>query len=153
MAHNYEKNIEAIHNNLLQDGGHMTLDLNLCSVRRVFDCQNPVLMSHIEGNVSAVSGIENSVDLVEIMPGKGFKTLQNLSTDGLEVQAACLIDGGNHGISMTPMFVDEEKTHDILILGCDRGSLYKYTRPVNDKTAKWEQTGQMKVDQRVYDVL
>ena len=54
---------------------------------------------------------------------------------------------------MTPMFVDEEKEHDILILGCDRGSVFKFIRPVNDKTAQWEKAGHMKVDQRVYDIL
>jgi len=54
---------------------------------------------------------------------------------------------------MTPMFVDEEKEHDILILGCDRGSVYKFVRPVNDKKAKWVENGHIKVDQRVYDVL
>jgi len=42
-------------------------------------------MSHIEDNVSIVSSGENSVDLVEIMPGKGFKTIQNITTGGLEV--------------------------------------------------------------------
>ena len=79
------------------------------------------MLSHVEDNISLVSGIENSVDLVEIIPGKGFRTVQNLNTNEIEVQSACLIDGGQHGVSMTPMFVDEEKTHDILILGCDMG--------------------------------
>ena len=54
---------------------------------------------------------------------------------------------------MTPMFVDEDKTEDILILGCDRGSVYKFVRPTGNKKAPWVQSGHLQCDQRVYDVL
>ena len=77
--------LQGAHNNLFLNAGHMAHDLKLCKVRRPFDCQYPVLLSNVEDNISLVSGIENSVDLVEIIPGKGFKTMQNLNTEGLEV--------------------------------------------------------------------
>ena len=54
---------------------------------------------------------------------------------------------------MTPMFVDEEKTQDILILGCDRGNVYKFVRPIEDKKAPWVKDGFIQCDQRVYDIL
>ena len=127
--------LQASHNNLLLNAKHMTIDLNLCSenTRRTFGCQNPVLLAHIEDNISCVSGSENSADLIEIIPGKEITTVQNIFTDKEEVQAACLIDGGNHGVSLTPAFVDEEKEKDVLILGCDKGIVLKFERPVNDK--------------------
>ena len=77
--------LQASHNNLLLNAKHMSIDLGLCSTRRVFDCQHPVLLTHIEDNISCASGSENSADLIEIIPGKEITTIQNLSTDNLEV--------------------------------------------------------------------
>ena len=87
---------------MLLEAKHMAVDINLCEKRRPFGCQNPVLLAHLEDNISIVSGSENSADLIEVHPGKEISTVQTLFTDKEEVQAACLIDGGNHGISMTP---------------------------------------------------
>ena len=133
--------LRASQNNMLLEAKHMPVDLNLCEKRRAFGCQNPVLLAHIEDNISVVSGPENSADLIEIHPGKEISTTQTLFTDKEEVQAACLIDGGNHGISMTPAYVDEEKEYDVLLLGCEKGFVFKFQRPVNDKKAKWERAG------------
>jgi hypothetical protein len=88
--------------------------------------------------MSLVSGAGSSVDVVKIIPGKGFEVTQTLNTDGNEVFAACLIDGSQHGISMKPMFDDESKTTDILILGCDKGMVFKFERPKGDESAPWE---------------
>lgn len=133
--------LQASHNNLLLNAKHMSIDLNLCNTRMVFGCQNPVLLAHIEDNISCISGGENSADLIEIVPGKEITTVQNIFTDKEEVQAACLIDGGNHGVSLTPSFVNEDKERDVLLLGCDKGLVFKFERAVNDKKALWKRTG------------
>ena len=113
-----------------------------------------MLLQHLEDNISIVSGSENSADLIEIHPGKEISSVQNLFTDKEEVQAACLIDGGNHGISMTPMFVDEDKEKDVLLLGCDKGFLFKFERPVGDKRAKWQRAGDpLQCKHRIQDIL
>ena len=108
-----------------------------------------MLLAHIEDNISCVSGSENSADLIEIIPGKEITTVQNIFTDKEEVEAACLIDGGNHGVSLTPAFIDEDKEKDVLILGCDKGIVLKFERPVNDKKVQWTRVGNLKCETRV----
>ena len=73
--------LQASHNNLLLNAKHMSIDIGLCSTRRVFDCQNPVLLAHIEDNISCTSGSENTADLIEIIPGKEITIVQNIFTD------------------------------------------------------------------------
>ena len=56
-------------------------------------------------------------------------------------------------MSLTPSFVDEDKERDVLLLGCDKGFVFKFERPIDDKKAKWERTGSHKCSNRVQDIL
>jgi hypothetical protein len=138
MDANTAKFLECAQGNVFLHSGHMAHDLNLCETRHTFGNPNPVLLVHLSNSMSLVSGAGSSVDVVKIIPGKGFEVTQTLNTDGNEVFAACLIDGSQHGISMKPMFDDESKTTDILILGCDKGMVFKFERPKGDESAPWE---------------
>ena len=60
---------------MLLEAKHLAIDINLCDKRRAFGCQNPVLLQHLEDNISIVSGSENSADLIEIHPGKEISTV------------------------------------------------------------------------------
>ena len=86
------------------------------------------MMTHLENNISVMSGEDNSADIVEILPKEDrFEVKQNLNTDKKEVYAACLIYGGQHGISPVPEphEVPESQT---LILGCNEGNVFKFER-------------------------
>ena len=51
-------------NNLLLASGHMALRLDESQLRFNFACERPVLMTHLEGNCSIVSGRDNSADVI-----------------------------------------------------------------------------------------
>ena len=40
-----------------------------------------------------------------------------------------------------------------MILGCDKGFVFKFVRPVNDKKSKWERKATLKCETRVQDIL
>jgi len=153
MDVNTAKFLECAQGNVFLHSGHMAHDLNLCETRHTFGNPNPVLLAHLRNDMSLISGAGSSVDVVKVVPGKGFQVLQNLNTGGNECFAACWIDGSQHGISMTPAFEDETKTKDILILGCDKGVLYKFEKDKGVDSALWEFKQQETFSTRVKDVL
>ena len=76
--------------------------------------------------------------------------MQRLQTGGHEVHAACLVDGGQYGVSMVP-HAGAAGDAQTLILGCNDGHVLKFEKSAEG--AKWTQTGHMKVGLRAYDVL
>ena len=97
-----EQVIQSAQTNLLLQTGHLTIDLNMCKKRFKFQCEDPVLLAHLQKNQSVVSGKDFSADIVQITHNDEVEIVQNLDTEKNEVYSACLLFGNQHGISIQP---------------------------------------------------
>lgn len=95
--------------------------------------------------------LENSCQVMQIDAKTGFNVTEKIATENHKVFAACRLNSGVDGVSMTLRATEEQPDKDILILGCSRGYLLKFEKGAQDQV--WTKTGECRLEQSVVDVL
>ena len=111
-----------------------------------FTVPDPIKLSKIEKDTYLLTShdSENSCAMMKIEPKTGFGVREKIETENHKVFAACLLNSGIPGVSMTLEAGAEQPTSQTLILGCNRGFLLKYEKGINETA--WTKTGECRLE-------
>lgn len=81
---------------------------------------------------------------MRIDPETGFHDKETLDSQNLKVFAACLLNSGVQGQTLTIDEGAEAPTGETLLLGCARGYILKFEKAAGE--TEWTKTGESRVD-------
>lgn len=144
---------QAVQNNMLLDSGHAAHQLSLAKVWSTFTVPDPIGLRKItEGTFMLTShDSENACQLMQIDAVRGFTNRVILPTENNKVFAACLLNSGIAGETMSLEDGVPAQTTQTLILGCSRGILLKFEKGSGE--SQWRKTGENRLEQNVTDLL
>ena len=99
----------------------------------------------------ALTTNEGKFDFIELDAEKGFKKIGTVDTDNCKVYSVCLLNSGLQGVSIDPANLANVPTKQTMILGCNRGNIFKYEK--EQDAEEWEKTGHYRLNQAITDVL
>ena len=123
-----EQRLQNVQNNMMLHTGHSAYRLNEAQKWSSFTIVDPLKLMRIAEDRYVLTTNENQFDFIEIDQTNGFRKIASLDTDNTKVYSACLLNSGMPGLSLNKESLVEVPDKETLILGCNRGFMFKFER-------------------------